>query len=113
MAPKRPFAAGANDDEAGSSRQITPARRASYHHGGLYIHNACQVAAAVAQSAPVTKPDEDDEAELRAALAASLEVHELEEASKWPQLAKVLRTSALEEAIRKAIEDAEPWAFLD
>jgi hypothetical protein len=48
----------------------------------------------------VPKPKEDDDPDLRVALAASLEVHKLEEAAKWPHLAEVLRTSALEEVAR-------------
>jgi hypothetical protein len=57
-------------------------------------------------------PDEEDDPELRAALAASVEVNDLEELAKWPHLAEVLRASALEEEAKKAKEDVDAWELL-
>jgi hypothetical protein len=48
MAPKRAFAPGANDDDAGSSRRIAPALRAARHRGGLNIEDAGRGVAALA-----------------------------------------------------------------
>jgi hypothetical protein len=36
----------------------------------------------------------------------------VEEEANWPHLAAVIRTSAMEEEARQAVEDAEAWAFL-
>jgi hypothetical protein len=49
---------------------------------------------------------------LRAVLATSVEVNDLEELAKWPHLAEVLHASALEEESRRAKEDADAWVFL-
>jgi hypothetical protein len=109
LAPKRAFAPGANDEEAGSSRRIVPALRAACHRDGLYIEDAGRGAAALAQPVPpVPKLEEDDGPDMCVALAASL----AEEKAKWPQLAAVLRTSAMEEEARQAVEDAKAWASL-
>ncbi|KAK1645227.1 hypothetical protein QYE76_063032 [Lolium multiflorum] len=62
--------------------------------------------------APQAQPEKDGDPELRAALAASREVNDLEELAKWLHLAEVLRASALEEWARKAKEDVDAWAFL-
>jgi hypothetical protein len=73
MAPKRAFAPGANDDEAGNSRRITRALRAAGHRGGLYIGDAGRVGAALMAPAPlVPKTEEDDDPDMRAALAPSI-----------------------------------------
>jgi hypothetical protein len=88
----------------------TPARRADRRPGGLYIDEPATAPAQVPQARP--QPQEEDHAELQAALAASRELSDLEELAKWPHLAEALRASALEEMARKAQEDAEAWAFL-
>ncbi|KAK1682466.1 hypothetical protein QYE76_043314 [Lolium multiflorum] len=88
----------------------TPARRAGRRPGGLYINEPAP------QPQPQPQPqEEEDDPELQAALAASREQGDLDELAKWPHLAETLRTSALEEAARKAQEDAqaEAWAFLE
>ncbi|KAK1595150.1 hypothetical protein QYE76_017476 [Lolium multiflorum] len=87
----------------------TPARRAGRRPGGLYIGEQPQ-----APHQPQAQAEEDDP-ELQAALAASREQSDLDELAKWPHLAETLRASALEEAARKAQEDAqaEAWAFLE
>jgi hypothetical protein len=107
MAPKRAFAPGANDDEAGSSRRIPPALRAAGHCGGLYIGDAGRVTATLTQPA-VPKPEEDDNPDMCAALALSI----AEEEAKWPQLVAVIRIYAMEEEARQVVEDAEAWALL-
>ncbi|KAK1651144.1 hypothetical protein QYE76_068949 [Lolium multiflorum] len=88
----------------------TPARRAGLRPGGLYIDEPAAVLAQV----PQAQPEEDDDPELQAALAASRELNDLEELAKWLHLAEALRASVLEEMARKAQEDAEAdaWAFL-
>jgi hypothetical protein len=55
------------------------ARRPPRRQGGLYIDNAAQV---VAPLSPLV----EDDPEMRAALAASVEVNDLEELAKWPHL---------------------------
>jgi hypothetical protein len=90
------------------AQPATPARRAGRRPGGLYIN----------EPAPQPQPqpqEEENDPELQAALAASREQQDLDELAKWPHLAEALRTSALEEAARKAQEDAqaEAWAFLE
>jgi hypothetical protein len=58
----------------------------------------------LAQHAPlVSKPEDNDDPDMRAALALS----KAEEEAKWPHLAAVIRTSAMEEEARQAVEDAE------
>jgi hypothetical protein len=69
-------------------------------------------AAAPLRAAPQAQPEEEDDPELRAALAAFIEVNDLEELAKWPHLAEVLGASALEEEARKAKEDVDAWALL-
>ncbi|KAK1596761.1 hypothetical protein QYE76_007802 [Lolium multiflorum] len=78
----------------------TPAMRAGRRPGGLYIGEP--------QHQPQPQPqEEEDDPELQAALAASREQRDLDELANWPYLAETLRASALEEAARKAQEDAE------
>lgn len=109
MTPKRAFAPGANDNEANSSRRVAPALRAARHRGGLQNEDAGRIAAALAQPAPpMPKPEEDDDPDMLAALAVSL----TEEEAKWPQLAEVIRTSAMEEEAKQTVEDAEAWVLL-
>jgi hypothetical protein len=51
----------------------------------------------LAQPAPlVSKPEDDDHPDMRAALALSI----AEEKAKWPKLAEVIRTCAMEEEAR-------------
>ena len=50
----------------------------------------------------VVKEEDDDDPEFRAAVAVSIEVNDLEELAKWPHLAEVLCSVALEEAARGA-----------
>jgi hypothetical protein len=82
-------------------------RRESRCPDGLYIDEP-----AALPQATRAQPDEEADLELCAALAASLEVNDLEELAKWSHLAEVLSASALEEEARKAKEDADAWAFL-
>jgi hypothetical protein len=37
----------------------------------------------------------------------------VEEDAKWPHLATAIRTSAMEEETRLAVEEAEVWALLE
>ncbi|KAK1661909.1 hypothetical protein QYE76_050068 [Lolium multiflorum] len=96
----------------------TPARRVGRRSGGLYIDEpAATPPRAVPAQAPQAQPklqapEEDDDPELQAALAASHEVNDLEELAKWLHLAEALCASALEEEARKAKKDADSWAFL-
>ncbi|KAK1697042.1 hypothetical protein QYE76_013739 [Lolium multiflorum] len=79
----------------GAPRPRTPARRAGRRPGGLYIDEPQAQA----------QPQEEDDPELQAALAASREQRDLDELAR-PQLAETMRASALEEKARKAQEDA-------
>ena len=62
---------------------------------------------------PPPVPDEEDDPEFRAALAASVEANDLEELGRWPHLVEVLRTSSLEAEAMRARQDADAWAFLE
>jgi hypothetical protein len=58
----------------------------------------------LAQPAPLLpKREEEDDPDMRAALAMSAE----EEEAKWPHIAAVIRTSAMEEEAWHAVEDTE------
>ncbi|KAK1663810.1 hypothetical protein QYE76_051969 [Lolium multiflorum] len=86
----------------------TPARRAGRRPGGLYIDEPAATPSRFAPAQlPQAQPEEEDDPELQAALAASREVNDLEKLAKWPHLA-----TALEEEARKAKEDADTWALL-
>jgi hypothetical protein len=66
------FRSGANDGEASSSRCPPPALRAGGHCGDIYIGEAAHVGAALAQPAPLLpKPEEEDDPEMRTAMALS------------------------------------------
>jgi hypothetical protein len=53
----------------------------------------------------VPKSEEDGDPDMRAALALSI----AEEEARWPQLAAVIRTFAMEEEAQQAVKDAEAW----
>ncbi|KAK1613572.1 hypothetical protein QYE76_019089 [Lolium multiflorum] len=67
--------------------------RAGRRPGGLYIDEP-----AAAPGAATAQPQEEDDPELQAALAASRELNDLEELAKWPHLVEAMCASALEES---------------
>ncbi|KAK1611817.1 hypothetical protein QYE76_035490 [Lolium multiflorum] len=111
MAPKRWFAPGANDGEASSSHRAPPALRAGGNRGGLRIGEAARVGVALGQPVPLLlpKPEEEEDPDMRAALALSA----AEEDTKWLHLVVAIRTSAMEEEARQQVEEAEASALLE
>ncbi|KAK1661303.1 hypothetical protein QYE76_049462 [Lolium multiflorum] len=65
-----------------------PARRDGRRPDGLYIDELALAPVQVPQAQ--AQPQEEDDPELQAALAASRELNDLKELAKWPHLAKAL-----------------------